>query len=170
VHGPINTMRDLAKIIKAIAAENFDSGADDKGNVLEIIAEAFAHGYVPSFEMQECNYASIDDVESVLQDCGCSWSVDHASGGDYPAGYRSWSVGRGDRKVDANDGMATVDIMDLRKLMEGDDPLTGIRKIIADADMALAHDLPKRLVAGEKVARYLAGLVADEALGLKKAS
>jgi len=170
VHGPINTMRDLAKIIKAITAENFDNGDEDKSNVLEKIAEAFAGGYVPSFEMQECNYASIDDVESALQECGCAWSVDHAAGGDYAAGYRSWSAERGQRSVGASDGMATVDVMDLRKLMEGDDPLAGVRKIIADADMALAHDLPKSLVVGGKVARYLAGLVADEALGLKKAS
>ena len=178
LHGPINRPRDLVEIAKAIEAENFDNTGDgfnvhEWRSIVDQIATMWSDGMLVQFEMQECNYANIDDVEATLQDCGCAWSVDHAAGDGYPAGVRSWSKERGRHEAVSNDGMATIDAIHIRRVFNThaeDDKLAAIKKLVDEASMAGGVDLPMKLEVGERVARLLAGLIADEALDLRKAS
>lgn len=144
LHGTIETVEHFEKIVEAIKAE-WAQPDDYSGshNIARHILASAAAKEPAGFVIEECNYANIDDLESVLQEIGLPYHVSHEEGGDYPCGCWTWVPVAG--KVEAIRSTGTgpvVTVEDLRRALKGDDPLAEIADIISDADAADGKNLP----------------------------
>lgn len=160
LNGHIETLDQLNEIAKMFA-ERFDENSADR--VVEKIAYAVATGFNPSFEMHECNYANIDDEETLLQICKMAYSVRHEAGGDYPGGRWFWSPEDGRFEAIDADGECVLMLSQLKFALAKDDPLAEIKELVANADRAGGPGKPTFSVSDE-VKVHLAKIVACQVL------
>jgi hypothetical protein len=126
LRGCIESPRHLVRIAKAIVAEGLTSslpfGQDEVDGVYAYLCDYMdvnAGDDNPEFTDAECNYANIDDLETVLVECGMPYNVYHGSGGGYAAGCWSWTPEHG--RVEAScleDGDTIVTTYNIEKALE----------------------------------------------------
>lgn len=171
LHGELNSPRHLVKIAKALVAENMtsDIARDNVDNVYATLARfiddnADVATENPEFTDDECNYANIDDLEDVLQQCGVSYSVYHGAGGGYSAGVWSWCPEWGTSKAEATeDGDAVIPKWKISNAVKEEDPVAAVKKLLLDAERAEGAGLPIFRMGGH-VKRVLASRLAVKAL------
>jgi hypothetical protein len=161
LHGRIRTVADVQKIVEAIVREGFDETSVD--GIYADFAAVGGQYPNPTFEMQECNYANIDDLELVLQTCRVAWQVSHGAGGEYQAGNRSWHPAWG--YAESGDGV--IDVGLLRVAVAHRRTKDQLRRLLKIHDRANGNNFPVFSMAPE-VTRFVATKVAAAALGVKE--
>lgn len=174
LHGHVHSLRALVEITKAICHEGLTPGCDGDYKLTEVnlaykyIGKCLGSDNNPQFTDNECNYASIDEVEAVLQKHGVAYFVAHEDGGEYGAACWSWlpepsTPGLG-CKYEAllYKGDIVLDVETVRRaVVEGASP--SIADILEKVDQASGKDLPT-FSADDKVKRILAARLAASVL------
>jgi hypothetical protein len=170
LHGHVASRKSLVRIAKGIIADGlttelFDDHRDGVTvhTVIARIAEAWGSNTNPVFYSDEVNYANIDDLENLLTVEQVAWSVDHAAGGEYPAGSRSWSPEHGHAECAEANGWSVVPVYIVEQMLEKPDAVELLKGMIDEAYHARGIHLPT-FSCEERVGRMLARLQAVEAL------
>lgn len=164
LRGCIKSADDLEAIAEAIIEERLTYELEEQENptvshIYAVMAEALANGENPSFTDPECNYANIDDVETVLQLAKVGYLVVHQAGGDYPAGSKSWSPELGMSEAISDGEFVVVTLADLISAHRKGE----IDALIARTSQAEGVGLPRFSIAGD-AERVIALVHAKQAL------
>ena len=168
LHGDIESPKVLVRTAQAIIKEGL---TDDEPynatvrNLIDSFADCIGRGYTCQFSNSECNYANIDDLEQTLQDCGVSYSVDHAAGGEFGEACWSYSPAEGKHFAEMNGGSIMLGIGMVEKCMT--QGLEVLQQHVDSARKASGGYLPQFTVSG-RAERLILRVIAAKALLEKK--
>jgi len=157
IHGHVDTVERLNTILEAMDSEGL-MPANDLGEPMAWMLQAAETGTAPVFHDHECNYAEINTAEDMLQEIGQPYRVSHEEGGGYGAACWSYDPQNGVKEaIQSRDGGPCLSVEDVRKAIEGDDPITAVRALIENADAADGGNLPPFTVSDAVRAHLVAG-------------
>lgn len=128
----------------------------DIDEVAEAIGEAIAKGEKTLFFCaNEVNYGNLDEVEAACAEHDVAYSYSWDAGSGYGAGTKAFVPGRETIETSSDGAHATVELAKLQKALKAADPLTAVRAIVEEAEIADGQRLPP-LSMSEEVKAFIA--------------